>query len=54
MFAHATFNALAMEPNWWLNRLGLVLVIALLGLVVRRCLNYALAMGDQLRKAGAA
>ncbi|MEB3252645.1 MAG: PrsW family glutamic-type intramembrane protease [Cyanobacteriota bacterium] len=51
IFAHATFNALAMEPNWWLNRLGLVLVIALLWLVVRRCLSYALAIGDQLGKA---
>jgi RsiW-degrading membrane proteinase PrsW (M82 family) len=54
MFAHATFNALAIEPNWWLNRVGLVLVIALLWLVVRRCLSYALAIGDQLGKAGAA
>ncbi len=48
MFAHATFNALAMEPNWWLNRLGMVLVIALLWLVVRRCLAYALVLGQAI------
>lgn len=49
MFAHATFNALAMEPDWWVNRLGMVLVIALLWLVVRRCLGYALALGEAIQ-----
>jgi RsiW-degrading membrane proteinase PrsW (M82 family) len=44
MLAHAAFNALALESSWWLNRLGLVLVIVLLWFVVWRCLRYALAL----------
>ena len=37
-------NALALESSWWLNRVGLVLVIAVLWFVVMRCLRYALAL----------
>lgn len=44
MLAPAAFNALALEPSWWLNRVGLVLVIAVLWFVVMRCLRYALAL----------
>lgn len=44
MISHAAFNALALESSWWLNRLGLVLVIAVLWFVVMRCLRYALAL----------
>ncbi|WOD41225.1 PrsW family intramembrane metalloprotease [Nodosilinea sp. E11] len=43
MASHATFNALALESSWWLNRLGLVLVIGVLWFVVLRCLRYALS-----------
>jgi hypothetical protein len=44
MLSHAAFNALALEPSWWLNRVGLVLVITALWFVVMRCLRYALAL----------
>ncbi|PSR15727.1 PrsW family intramembrane metalloprotease [filamentous cyanobacterium CCP3] len=44
MLSHAAFNALALESSWWLNRVGLVLVIAVLWFVVMRCLRYALAL----------
>ncbi|MFQ4139269.1 PrsW family intramembrane metalloprotease [Nodosilinea sp. PGN35] len=44
MLSHAAFNALALESSWWLNRVGLVLVIAVLWFVVMRCLGYALAL----------
>lgn len=43
MLSHAAFNALALESNWWLNRVGLVLVIVVLWFVILRCLRYALA-----------
>lgn len=41
---HATFNALAMEPSWWLNRLGLGLLVVVLWFVVMRCLRQAAAI----------
>ena len=44
ILSHAAFNALALESSWWLNRLGLILVIAVLWFVVMRCLRYALAL----------
>ncbi|MBW4461908.1 MAG: PrsW family intramembrane metalloprotease [Nodosilinea sp. WJT8-NPBG4] len=44
ILSHAAFNALALESSWWLNRVGLVLVIAVLWFVVMRCLRYALAL----------
>lgn len=44
MLSHATFNALALESSWWLNRVGLVLVIVVLWFVVMRCLRHALAL----------
>lgn len=44
MLAHAAFNALVLESSWWLNRLGLVLVIVALWFVVMRCLRYALTL----------
>ena len=47
MLSHAAFNALALESSWWLNRVGLVLVIAALWFVVMRCLRYALALSPQ-------
>ncbi|WP_017296587.1 PrsW family glutamic-type intramembrane protease [Nodosilinea nodulosa] len=47
MLSHAAFNALALESSWWLNRVGLVLVIAVLWFVVMRCLRYALALTPQ-------
>ncbi|MBE9159975.1 PrsW family intramembrane metalloprotease [Nodosilinea sp. LEGE 06152] len=47
ILAHAAFNALALESSWWVNRVGLVLVIAVLWFVVMRCLRYALALTPQ-------
>ncbi len=44
MLSHSAFNALALESSWWINRLGLVVVIAVLWFVVLRCLRYALAL----------
>ncbi|HIK43582.1 MAG TPA: PrsW family intramembrane metalloprotease [Leptolyngbyaceae cyanobacterium M65_K2018_010] len=44
ILAHAAFNGLAMELGWWVNRLGLVVLIILLWLVVMRCIRYALAL----------
>lgn len=44
ILSHAVFNALAMEPDWWVNRLGLVLVVLGLVLVVMRCVRYAEAV----------
>ena len=44
MLSHAAFNGLALESSWWLNRVGLVLLIAVLWVVVMRCLRYALAL----------
>ncbi|NJL47351.1 MAG: PrsW family intramembrane metalloprotease [Leptolyngbyaceae cyanobacterium SM2_5_2] len=44
ILAHAAFNGLTMEPSWWLNRLGLVLLVGVLWFVVMRCLRYALAV----------
>jgi RsiW-degrading membrane proteinase PrsW (M82 family) len=41
MLSHAAFNGLAMEPDWWLNRVGLVLVVGVLLFVVMRCIRYA-------------
>jgi RsiW-degrading membrane proteinase PrsW (M82 family) len=41
MLAHGTFNALAMEPDWWVNRVGMVVLIALLFVVVMRCIQKA-------------
>ncbi|WP_197064722.1 PrsW family glutamic-type intramembrane protease [Leptolyngbya sp. KIOST-1] len=47
ILAHAAFNALALEASWWLNRVGLVLVVGLLWVVVMRCLRYSLALTPQ-------
>lgn len=47
ILSHAAFNALALESSWWLNRVGLVLVIAVLWFVILRCLRYALAIAPQ-------
>jgi RsiW-degrading membrane proteinase PrsW (M82 family) len=44
MLAHAAFNALAMEPDWWLNRVGMVLLIAVLFWVVMVCIRKAEAL----------
>lgn len=44
ILCHAAFNSLLLEANWWLNRLGLVALIALLWFVVLRCIRYALAI----------
>lgn len=44
MVSQAAFNGLAMEPDWWLNRVGLVLLIAVLLFVVMRCIRYAEAL----------
>jgi len=50
MVAHAAFNGLAMEPDWWLNRVGLVLLIAVLFFVVMRCIRYAEALSPYAGK----
>lgn len=44
MLSHAAFNALALESSWWANRVGMVLLLAVLWFVVMRCLRYALAL----------
>lgn len=44
ILSHAAFNGLAMEPDWWLNRVGLVLIIGVLLFVVLRCVRYAEAL----------
>lgn len=44
ILCHAAFNSLLLEAHWWLNRLGLVALIALLWFVVLRCIRYALAI----------
>ncbi len=49
ILAHAAFNGLTMEPSWWLNRLGLVLLIGVLWFVVMRCIRYALAVSPYRR-----
>jgi RsiW-degrading membrane proteinase PrsW (M82 family) len=49
ILAHAAFNGLTMEPSWWLNRLGLVLLIGVLWVVVMRCIRYALAVSPYRR-----
>jgi RsiW-degrading membrane proteinase PrsW (M82 family) len=41
MLAHGALNALAMEPDWWFNRVGMVLLIVLLWVVVMRCIQKA-------------
>ena len=33
-----------MEPDWWLNRVGLVLIVGVLLFVVLRCVRYAGAL----------
>lgn len=48
MLCHAAFNSLLLESHWWLNRLGLVALIALLWFVVLRSIRYALALAPSL------
>lgn len=43
MVSHASFNAFALAPSGWFNRLGLGIVVAVLWFGIMRCLSYALA-----------
>ena len=41
ILSHAVFNACALETDWWVNRLGLGLLIVVLWFVVMRCIRTA-------------
>jgi RsiW-degrading membrane proteinase PrsW (M82 family) len=43
MLSHAMFNAFAMAPGGWPNRLGMGVMVIILWFAVMRCLDHALA-----------